>query len=564
MKLYFRQGIARTQSDAIGSPGIFIQRGRVTAGGQFFDLIVSPDPTLIVFAHRDSNYIVEETRTVTDAWGPFTGSQNRWLYWDINPATGVLTRKFTLVEPSLSSGTAPVNPVVDQHWFDHQTTTMRFWNGSRWIECIRVFAAKLRSGSMIEPYQIGSQVGIAGYDGQYEGGSIVLDVMNVPLLQSNGTFVTTVSPLAMVHTGTRRIKFEAEVATGIASQFLNRYSLVQMRPGRQLVLANSSDPYSRVAGMVVEEISANEVGTVITEGLVRNDSWNFTKAQVGRSVFCSSSGSISTTPPVTGVLQAVGYVYDSQSVYLNILQAIILDDMRVATPISPVTPGAPVVDFIATNAGGPAPHTVKFNSVATNSPLTYEWDFTNNGVIDATGSEVTWTYNTPGTYTVRHVATNVQGTSSILKEQFVVVTTGVEEATTVDLEILLDSAKEVVRRSEAFTARIQRIANISSMTATNVVVQMTVRDVQQQAIKLTNLPIGSSATRAGQATVYTLPPIASIGPGEVIGPISFSVIAPPVDTTASQPFLISAVVFSSETDLTTKDNSSVIDFTVVA
>lgn len=38
--------------------------------------------------------------------------------------------------------------------------------------------------------------------------------------------------------------------------------------------------------------------------------------------------------------------------------------------------------------------------------LTYQWDYTNNGSIDATGQVATHTYATPGTYTARLVVTD--------------------------------------------------------------------------------------------------------------------------------------------------------------
>jgi hypothetical protein len=64
--------------------------------------------------------------------------------------------------------------------------------------------------------------------------------------------------------------------------------------------------------------------------------------------------------------------------------------------------------FIASPISGPAPLVVQFSA----SPaLAYEWDFTNDGTVDAAEQNPTHTYNVVGWHTVRLVLTmNVQGT----------------------------------------------------------------------------------------------------------------------------------------------------------
>lgn len=67
-----------------------------------------------------------------------------------------------------------------------------------------------------------------------------------------------------------------------------------------------------------------------------------------------------------------------------------------------------VAYFIASPISGPAPLVVQFSA----SPaLAYEWDFTNDGTVDAAEQNPTHTYNVVGWHTVRLVLTmNVQGT----------------------------------------------------------------------------------------------------------------------------------------------------------
>ncbi len=55
-------------------------------------------------------------------------------------------------------------------------------------------------------------------------------------------------------------------------------------------------------------------------------------------------------------------------------------------------------------------NTIQFVNESTgNPPLTFEWDFTNNGSIDSTATNPQFTYPTDGTYAVRLVVTDVDG-----------------------------------------------------------------------------------------------------------------------------------------------------------
>ncbi|HZN15665.1 MAG TPA: Ig-like domain-containing protein [Acidimicrobiales bacterium] len=78
------------------------------------------------------------------------------------------------------------------------------------------------------------------------------------------------------------------------------------------------------------------------------------------------------------------------------------------TPTRP-TPGI-VASFTATPSSGPAALNVAFNaSASTGTGLSYQWDFTNNGSIDATGVTASTTYATAGSYTARLRVTDSDG-----------------------------------------------------------------------------------------------------------------------------------------------------------
>jgi glucose/arabinose dehydrogenase len=76
----------------------------------------------------------------------------------------------------------------------------------------------------------------------------------------------------------------------------------------------------------------------------------------------------------------------------------------------------PVASASATPTNGIAPLSVAFDgrasSDADGDSLTYGWDFTSDGTIDATGSTANYVYSTPGVYTARLRVTDSRGASS--------------------------------------------------------------------------------------------------------------------------------------------------------
>jgi PKD repeat protein len=73
----------------------------------------------------------------------------------------------------------------------------------------------------------------------------------------------------------------------------------------------------------------------------------------------------------------------------------------------------PIAAFSATPLSGSVPLTVKFTDQSTGtSPLTYAWDFDNDGKIDSSLKNPTYTYTKPGTYKANLTVTNSVGSAS--------------------------------------------------------------------------------------------------------------------------------------------------------
>ena len=89
------------------------------------------------------------------------------------------------------------------------------------------------------------------------------------------------------------------------------------------------------------------------------------------------------------------------------------------TPASEVQP--PVAAFSATPESGTVPLTVQFTDLSTNSPTSWAWDFTNNGSVDSTQQNPSYTFTTAGTYTVKLTATNSYGNTSKTKSDYITV-----------------------------------------------------------------------------------------------------------------------------------------------
>lgn len=331
MKLLFRQGIVRHQTTITGPDWL----QKTSLAGNSIDLNAGVEPVVITFAHYGANYLFEEGRTIVGAWGggavgsvngPLTGmGQAQYLYWDVDLATGALTRGWTLVPPIINA-TEPVDPLPDTHWFDSVNTRMRVFRKPNpnlpgaWQDKIRLFAAIYNTAGSIIPYPIGTQAGISG--SQWNAGNLLLGANNRPLRQSDGTFASTESELIIHQTTGQNVKFDMALVYAQAAEEIPKFYLVSFRPDRRMGLASSTNMNSFVSGMVVEDHHEEEVGQIITNGVVRNEQWNWQPETINKPLFCGPTGEITLLPPVTGVSQQVGFVYDRDSVYINLFPPI--------------------------------------------------------------------------------------------------------------------------------------------------------------------------------------------------------------------------------------------------
>ena len=80
-------------------------------------------------------------------------------------------------------------------------------------------------------------------------------------------------------------------------------------------------------------------------------------------------------------------------------------------------PVAPSASFTANPSTGVAPLSVTFNNTTTGStPMTWGWDFDEDGTTDSTAQNPSHVFNTPGTYTVELTATNSVGSDTTSRD----------------------------------------------------------------------------------------------------------------------------------------------------
>ncbi len=89
-----------------------------------------------------------------------------------------------------------------------------------------------------------------------------------------------------------------------------------------------------------------------------------------------------------------------------------------------VSAGSPVASFTSDVTTGVMPLQVQFTDTSTGTlPLTYAWDFDNNGITDSSVKNPVFTYPAAGTYTVKLNVTNSAGSNTLTRTNYITVTT---------------------------------------------------------------------------------------------------------------------------------------------
>ena len=222
---------------------------------------------------------------------------------------------------------------------------------------------------------------------------------------NNGTVDATTKNATHTYAsaGTYTVNLTVTNAAGSDSEVKTNYITVTAAPVTP-VAAFSANTTSGVAPLTV-------AFTDTSTGAVTSWAWDFT-----------NDGTVdATTKNATHTYASAG----TYTVNLTVTNAA-GSDSEVKTNYITVTtaPVAPVAAFSSNTTSGVAPLTVAFTDASTGTgPRTYQWDFTNDGTIDATTPDAIHTYPSAGTYTVNLTVTNAAGSDSEVKTNYITVTT---------------------------------------------------------------------------------------------------------------------------------------------
>lgn len=323
MRLGFRQGIARSRA-VLGTPDFLTYNNTFST----VDVNITTPWLIVSAAFKGNDYLLEERANQSQSWGPFLwipqwGAQppvvTYQLFWDVNLATGAVTKGYTPWAPTYGM-TAPDAPRINQHWFSLADNVMYVWDSTAWQQKCRVFAASFGpSTQTITHRPFFSQVGIN--TGGYLAGYIIYgeDLKGIRL--DDGAFLTSASDL-VINTGrySSPITLEAASTAMIAEEAIPAFACVTNSDLSTCALANPFDVNGYPIGVAMKEAAVGEAVEFIAEGVLYNDQWNW-DFTLGKDIYCGVNGALYQGDPTLATLDGalkVGTILSAVSIQVHI------------------------------------------------------------------------------------------------------------------------------------------------------------------------------------------------------------------------------------------------------
>jgi hypothetical protein len=307
MKLNFRQGIIFAPS-LVGSPD-FLSAGL----SNYVELLATPtNPVTVTATLGAANYLINEVSTEIHAWQLLDGIRTYWLYWDIDLATARVSRGYTVYQPLVLTS-APGSPIIDQHWYNPNTAMMQVWNGADWQLVCRVFAAsfngQFNASADFTYYPFGTQVGLGPYSDQYgptytvSAGYIVLgnNYQGIKTGPGPGNFITASSSFIIDQGNTSPILLDVEA---VAAETIPAYSCVTVKTPGFINVADGIDTTHVIVGLVDRDLVLNDVGKIISSGVVYNQQWNW-DLSLGKVLYADTAVRPDLSPGSEGELTQI-------------------------------------------------------------------------------------------------------------------------------------------------------------------------------------------------------------------------------------------------------------------
>ena len=164
-------------------------------------------------------------------------------------------------------------------------------------------------------------------------------------------------------------------------------------------IANPGGLYSGIEGQAIQLNASNSSG-----GLVQYE-WDINYD------FISDSYEYGSTSPTQS------HIYASQGAYsIKLRVTDQCNDTDIAITSAEISDSSPTSNFSGSPVSGMTPLTVSFTDSSTgdDQPLTYEWDINNDGTVDSSAQNPSYTYDNPGTYSVTLTVRDSDGSTDTL------------------------------------------------------------------------------------------------------------------------------------------------------
>lgn len=271
MRLSFIQGLVSSETMNNGLPNFLT----TDVGG--IRLRASNRPIVFTVADGQKNYTITITTDVLAySASLFNDVTEAWLYLDVNRATGAVSYGITTLVP-VTAPNAPTGAVVGQHWFDTTHKQMKVRNNvGTWQHVLRVLVGHYTTTDT-SAVAFGTQVGIQTTS---VSGSIVFDIQGRPLGDSSGGFVTTEDVMLVDGAATHALKLESNIDVAQAAETIPEYHVVRYRDDGTVELADYDHTGNSVLGMAIVDALQQEPVSLVLQGKVHNELWNWAGANI--------------------------------------------------------------------------------------------------------------------------------------------------------------------------------------------------------------------------------------------------------------------------------------------
>lgn len=318
MLVKFRHGIVKQPRGIHGEPNFLKLNGNTVSLHAS-----SESPVTVLFSYLDMDYLGEvQDSTLTCK----IDTNQSFIFLEMDVLTGEIGLGSTNF-PIFYTDNEPQDVVSGQHWFDVNDFVMRVFDGTQWRDTFRVMVGEVTHGVLTQ-YKIGGKINKPA-TGKY----ITMDTFGYPMRISKpkdkiGQLPRFQSSVVKDLTKTKTlVKFGDFLVGAKTVHPTHSHTLVHLLPNKRIITADSTDPYTRVIGMVINPSPANTLVDIKTFGFITNEFWYWTDAEISRPLFCDANGNPTTKPPTNGVIQQVGFVCSTNTMFLDIKRPII-----VATP----------------------------------------------------------------------------------------------------------------------------------------------------------------------------------------------------------------------------------------